>query len=334
MTKSDRKLIFISLTIFFIIFSSPLGAFAVDDENIIYIKHSLDYSMINLPDYSPIALLVGIGILDERLSSHSGNENGMMNTLTMGIKSKKKLFFELSGSHSSYSSNEYNLFDYSSAINTGWYSLDGSEFPAAFTGPNNDIVVNTESDTDYYEINMIAGKYFAVKEKYKIRTFIGYSYAKLNQSFETNAYNLQSTGDKVALNEDIESTYNGLILGTGLCYSHEKLKSYLSVTVFGYYIDAEYKGHQVQSNGGGLVSYDINHSDSKSAYRGRLAIESGISREIFAFWELGLDYSLSISDSPIIVASNKSPVADGSPTHIGFSKSTFWKIGLNLKYSF
>lgn len=326
-------------TILFI-FSSPIIAEAAngdnDDGNIFYIKPSVNYATINLPDYAPMALLIGIGELSERLTTHLGNDSGMLNTLTLGIESKKKLFFELSGSYSSYASNEYNFFDYPIAIITGWYSLDGSKFPAAFMANNNDIAVNTERDTDYSEINLIAGKHFAVNEKYKIKTFMGYSYARLDQNFETHAYNYQAIGDKVDLNEDITGTYNGLMLGTGLSYSHAKLKSYLNITVTGYYIDADYKGHQVQSNGsGGLAqSYNIYYNDSKSEYKGRLGIESGISREFFDVWELGLDCGFYMSSAPRIIASNKSPVVDGSPTHVEFSSYRLWKFGVNLKYSF
>lgn len=333
MIKSDRKLLFISLTFFSFIFLSPFFAFA-EDENIFYIKPSYSYSSMDLPDYAPIALQNLDRSFVERLTSHKVHDNSAMNEIVAGVNLKKDLFFEVKGTGSSYSSNESQLFDYSSDYRVGWYPIDGNIPCYVGFGHGDDVVTNTTSNVDYYELNFTAGKFFVLNEKYTMSTFAGYSYGKLKQSFETEAFEYQDSDNWMNLEEDISGTYNGLILGSSVNFSYNKFKTYLKVTFTGYYIDARYKGRQLDSPS--LSSDEIYHTDEKSKFKGRLAVESGISREIFDSWDVELFSGLYVSSSPYIVASNESAphLIDGSPTHIGFSTSTLWRIGLSLKSSF
>ena len=141
------------------------------------------------------------------------------------------------------------------ARSVGWVGkIDGGAMP--FGTPNfawgDPIRISTKREVAFHGADLVTGMFFGQTGGGRTSLFIGPSYKRLTQESETFAYESESNlrprapeVNNLTLNEDLEASYYGGVVGTRIDLPFKEHWQFTFDGRFGvYYLDAEYDGSQ------------------------------------------------------------------------------------------
>ena len=131
----------------------------------------------------------------------------------------------------------------------GWVgAIDGTALPAT---PNfawgDPIHISTKRDVDFSGADLVTGTFLGGRGPVETALFLGPSWKRLSQESDVFAYeaNRAPTVNNTTLREDLDASYYGGIIGVRMAAPFkERWQFQADGRVGGYYLDAEYTGHQ------------------------------------------------------------------------------------------
>ena len=172
----------------------------------------------------------------------------------------------------------------------GWIGkIDGGAMP--FGAPNfawgDPIRISTKREVDFHGIDLVTGMFFGETGGARTSLFIGPSYKRLNQESETFAYESESNlrppapeVNNLTLNEDLEASYYGGVVGTRIDLPFKERWNFTFDGRLGvYYLDSKYDGSQrtLLSSGDPVLDEPTDWKTSDSAVATTISFQTALS---------------------------------------------------------
>lgn len=326
-----------SMLIIGILFLTGSVAWATPDEvyNMeggVYLGLSAQYLRLDLPDYSPIALVASSFDFITFLDGSDGREEAVVPGLTLGLPIPAlNIILELGAEVADWNGQTNKVYDYSSTYRIGWLPLDGSQGTIGLGG-GDDVAARVNRSGDYYRFELMA-KYPLHLGAVRIVPFVGPSFMSLEEDFALRAHEVQTPSNQLLQDEQLDSDYMGARAGVTLAGRFCDFATWeFTPSVGVYHLDADYHGSQQDI---GVIGYKAVAKDDKSrtttsaSVLGKVSLEyKQLSLNFFA----GLDYLEDVAKIRHSTCSTWEP--NGDPAHIEFDSSLNSRFGIELGVKF
>ncbi|MBC15958.1 MAG: hypothetical protein CL942_02775 [Desulfovibrio sp.] len=311
---------------------TPFAMAKETPDNETYLKAKASFYVIDLPDYLPLWKRIGLSDGD-RLSTFDEPVVAPMTEIIMGKQLDTGLFVEARGRFSYTEPVQTDDFKAQGRYNKiGYFPASGFASGESASGTSGTAYTKTELQFLQLGGELLIGFDCQAWEQ-NIELFGGYWGMKLDQKYSLDYQS--STGDRMSMVDNVDTTYNGLLIGGRtdkdfgpLSLSVETTHGigYASATHTSLFSNPSLDGDTVSSKGHGI------------AYRATLegTLSTNLLKELGIGLTGGLQY---LSYVPQMVGSGEaealgSPYGPASPAHIRGRDSVAGSLGLKLSYSF
>lgn len=255
-----------------------------------YLDLSAQYLMLDLPDYSPIALEDQDFFFLEFLDGSDGRDEAVMPGFAVGVPIPAiNMIIELGAQVSDWNGSVNKVYDYTAINRVGWLALDGSQYTIGLGG-GDDVAARINRSGDYCRFELM-GKYPLHFSNLTVVPFIGPSFMSLEEDFSLRANEVQTPTNRLLQDEQLDSDYFGVRGGVTLVGRFCNFASWeLTPSVGIYRLEADYRGHQEDI---GIIGYTASARDGED----RTTMAAGLQGKVILQYEqlslsfiAGLDY--------------------------------------------
>lgn len=304
-----------------------------------YLDLSAQYLMLDLPDYSPIALEATDFTFLEFLEGSDGRDEAVMPGFAFGVPIPAfNIILELGAQVADWNGGENKVYDYTATNRVGWLALDGSQRTLGFAN-GDDIAARIHRSGDYSRFELM-GKYPLNFGGLTMVPFVGPSFMSLEEDFTLRAHEVQTPSNELFQDESIDADYigvrGGVTLGGRFCHfaSWE-----LTPSVGIYHLDVDYRGYQeADTNVVNILSYTASARDDAQ----RTTMAAGVQGKVtLQYDQLSLSFIAGIDYLEDVAGIRHSNLGipmdendDGKAAHLVFESSLNTRFGVELGVRF
>lgn len=311
---------------------TPFAMAKETPDNETYLEAKASFYVIDLPDYLPLWKRIGLSDGD-RLSTFDEPVIAPMTEIVMGKQLGNDLFLEARG-----------RFAYTEPVQTddfrpqgrytriGYFPTSGFASGESASGTSGTAYTKTELQFLQLGGEVLIGFDSQVWDQ-DIELFGGYWGMKLDQKYSLDYQS--STGDSMWMKDNVDATYNGLLIGGRTDTDLGPINLSLETTHGLGYASANYTSTMSKRS---LYEGTISGKDHGIAYRATL--EGTASTNLLDRLNIGITGSLQyLSYVPQVLGSGEAkisgnPYGPAGPAHIRGRESVAGSLGLKLGYSF
>ena len=301
-----------------------------------YLDLSVQYLMLDLPDYSPIALEDQNFFFLDFLDGSDGRDEAVMPGFVVGVPIPAlNIILELGAEVADWNGGVNKVYDYAATNRVGWLPLDGSQYTIGFGG-GDDVAARINRSGDYCRFELMS-KYPLYFSNLTIVPFIGPSFMSLEEDFSLRANEVQTPGNRLLQDEELDSDYIGVRGGVTLVGKFCHFASWeLTPSVGIYYLEADYRGHQEDI---GVIGYTASAKDGED----RTSMAAGVQGKVTLQYEqLSLSFIAGLDYLEDVAGIRHSTLglppfdenAGGRAAHLVFESSLNTRFGIELGVRF
>lgn len=304
-----------------------------------YLDLSAQYLMLDLPDYSPIALLATDFSFIKFLDGSDGRDEAVTPGFVVGVPIPAlNIILELGAQVADWNGGVDKVYDYTATNRVGWLALDGSQRTLGFSN-GDDIAARIHRTGDYSRFELMA-KYPFHFSGVTMVPFIGPSFMSLEEDFTLRANEVQTPSNQLFQSEHIDADYIGVRGGVTLVGRFCKFAGWeLTPSVGVYRLDVDYRGYQeADTNVVNILSYTASARDDEQ----RTTMAAGLQGKVMLQYEqlslsfiAGLDYLEDVAGvrhSNLGIPMDEND--DGTAAHLVFESSLNTRFGIELGFRF